>query len=100
MYRPSRAQVPPGETRSSPLNRACLERARFSQSCTQVSSWASSYKGASQTALGSAHALDLAGLRSADIGFWSAWDDEMLLGVGALKCLSPDHGELKSMHTA
>ena len=27
MYRPSRAQVPPGETRGKPLNRACLQRA-------------------------------------------------------------------------
>jgi hypothetical protein len=35
MYRLSRAQVPPGEARSRPLNRACLEQASFSQSCTQ-----------------------------------------------------------------
>ena len=53
-----------------------------------------------QTAPGSAHALNLAGLRSPDISFWTMWDDEALLGVGALKRLSPDHGEVKSMHTA
>src|SRR5262245_59556166 len=53
-----------------------------------------------QTAVGSAHALDMDGLRSADLTFWSAWDDETLLGVGALKRLSPSHGEIKSMHTA
>jgi putative acetyltransferase len=53
-----------------------------------------------ETAPGSAHALDLAGLQSPDISFWAAWDDGVLLGVGALKRLSPDHGEVKSMHTA
>jgi putative acetyltransferase len=53
-----------------------------------------------QTAPGSAHALDLAGLQSPDISFWSIWEDEALLGFGALKRLSPDHGEIKSMHTA
>lgn len=52
-----------------------------------------------QTAPGSAHALDLAGLRSADITFWSAWDGDAVVGVGALKRLSPTHGEVKSMHT-
>ena len=53
-----------------------------------------------ETARGSAHALDLSGLRSPDITFWSAWDGDSLLGVGALKRLSDDHGEVKSMHTA
>lgn len=52
------------------------------------------------TGRGSAHALDLDGLRSTDILFWSAWDGESLLGVGALRRLSPRHGEIKSMHTA
>jgi putative acetyltransferase len=52
-----------------------------------------------ETAPGSAHALELAGLQSPDISFWTIWDDEMLLGIGALKRLSPDHGEIKSMHT-
>jgi putative acetyltransferase len=53
-----------------------------------------------QTAPGSAHALDLAGLQSPDISFWTAWDGETLVAVGALKQLSADHGEVKSMHTA
>jgi putative acetyltransferase len=53
-----------------------------------------------ETARGSAHALDVAGLRSPDIEFWAIWDDDELLGIGALKRLSPDHGEVKSMHTA
>jgi putative acetyltransferase len=54
----------------------------------------------SQTAPGSAHALDLAGLQRPDITLWSAWEGEALLGVGALKRLSPHHGEVKSMHVA
>jgi putative acetyltransferase len=53
-----------------------------------------------QTAPGSAHALDLAGLQSPDITFWAAWDGETLVAMGALKQLSADHGEVKSMHTA
>jgi putative acetyltransferase len=53
-----------------------------------------------ETAPGSAHALDLAELQSADISFWAIWAGETLLGIGALKRLSPDHGEVKSMHTA
>jgi putative acetyltransferase len=52
-----------------------------------------------ETAHGSAHALDLAGLQAPDVSFWTIWDDETLLGVGALKRLSADHGEVKSMHT-
>ena len=53
-----------------------------------------------ETGRGSAHALDLDALRAPDMMFWSAWDGEMLLGVGALRRLSPTHGEVKSMHTA
>ena len=52
-----------------------------------------------ETAPGSAHALDLGGLQSSDISFWTIWDGETLLGTGALKRLSADHGEVKSMHT-
>jgi putative acetyltransferase len=53
-----------------------------------------------QTAPGSAHALDLTGLRSPEISFWAIWEEGALLGVGALKRLSAGHGEVKSMHTA
>jgi putative acetyltransferase len=53
-----------------------------------------------QTAPGSAHALDLTELQSPDVSFWTIWDGETLLGIGALKQLSDDHGEVKSMHTA
>ena len=53
-----------------------------------------------ETARGSAHALDLAGLRAPDVTFWSAWEGNTLVGVGALKRLDAGHGEVKSMHTA
>jgi putative acetyltransferase len=52
-----------------------------------------------QTAPDSAHALDLSGLKSSDIQFWSAWDEDQVIGIGALKRLSESHGEIKSMHT-
>ena len=53
-----------------------------------------------ETAPGSAHALDLSGLRAPEVTFWSAWEDDTVVGVGALKRLSADHGEIKSMYTA
>lgn len=52
------------------------------------------------TAPGSAHALDLRGLESPSISFWTIWENNVLLGCGALKQLSSDHGEVKSMHVA
>ena len=51
------------------------------------------------TAPGSDHALDPEGLKAPDITFWAAWEEGVLLGVGALRRLSNDHGEIKSMHT-
>jgi len=53
-----------------------------------------------ETAPGSAHALDVAGLQAPGISFWTVWDGDTLLGCGALKRLAADHGEVKSMHTA
>ena len=47
----------------------------------------------------SVHALDLAALRAPLITFWSAWEDDVLLGCGALKALDGKHGEIKSMRT-
>ena len=47
----------------------------------------------------SCHFLDLSGLRAADVTFFTAWDGDALLGCGALKQLSADHGEVKSMRT-
>lgn len=46
------------------------------------------------------HALDLEGLLTPAITFWTARIDGVLAGVGALKELLPHHGEVKSMHTA
>jgi putative acetyltransferase len=48
----------------------------------------------------SVHALDVSGLRSPDISFWTVWEGPELLGCGALKELGPTHGEVKSMRTA
>ncbi|MGF1492182.1 MAG: GNAT family N-acetyltransferase [Microcoleaceae cyanobacterium] len=48
----------------------------------------------------SVHALDLERLRSPDITFWSVWQDDELLGCGALKELNSISGEIKSMRTA
>ena len=53
-----------------------------------------------ETAPGSAHALDLSGLRAAGVTFWSAWAGDAAAGVGALKALSAEEGEVKSMHVA
>jgi putative acetyltransferase len=47
----------------------------------------------------SVHALDLDELRGTDITFWTVWDQDTLLGCGALKQLTPSHGEIKSMRT-
>ena len=46
------------------------------------------------------HVLPTDGLSESDISFWSVRADGVLLGVGALKQLSDDHGEIKSMRTA
>jgi putative acetyltransferase len=47
----------------------------------------------------SVHALPIDELRKPDVTFWCAWDEEQLLGCGALKELTPRHGEVKSMRT-
>ena len=48
----------------------------------------------------SIHALDLEGLRKPEITFWSAWENDELLGCGALKELDKNHAEVKSVKTA
>jgi putative acetyltransferase len=47
----------------------------------------------------SVHALDLEELKVPEITFWSAWEDSVLLGCGALKELDKTHAEVKSMRT-
>jgi putative acetyltransferase len=44
-------------------------------------------------------ALDLSKLRAPNITFWTVWHEGALLGCGALKELTPRHGEVKSMRT-
>ncbi len=46
------------------------------------------------------HALDVDGLLDPAVSFFSARRQGRLLGVGALRWLTEDHAELKSMHTA
>ncbi len=48
----------------------------------------------------SVHALDLSELKQDDIRFWTLWEADKLCGCGAIKRLSPEHGELKSMRVA
>ena len=46
---------------------------------------------------GSAHVLDIAGLQTSSIKFWSLWSDNLLMGCGALQFLDKQHGEFKSI---
>tara|TARA_B100001175_G_scaffold243843_1_gene210325 strand:- start:63 stop:521 length:459 start_codon:yes stop_codon:yes gene_type:complete len=46
---------------------------------------------------GSAHVLDISGLKDKSIKFWSLWQNNMLMGCGALKFLDKEHGEFKSI---
>ncbi|MBC3252725.1 GNAT family N-acetyltransferase [Serratia fonticola] len=48
----------------------------------------------------SSHALNVQKLRDPAVTFWSAWEGDQLAGIGALKMLDAEHGELKSMRTA
>lgn len=47
----------------------------------------------------SCHFLDFDGLNAPDVTFWSIWDDEELMGCGALKQHDAALGEIKSMRT-
>ncbi len=49
---------------------------------------------------GSAHVLDIPGLKTPSIKFWSLWDNNQLIGCGALKFLDETHGEFKSIRVA
>tara|TARA_B100001093_G_C26190211_1_gene743622 strand:+ start:25 stop:483 length:459 start_codon:yes stop_codon:yes gene_type:complete len=46
---------------------------------------------------GSTHVLDIPGLKISSIKFWSLWENDKLMGCGALKFLNNDHGEFKSI---
>ena len=49
---------------------------------------------------GSTHVLDIEGLRDPSIKFWSLWENNELVGCGALKFLEKKHGEFKSIRVA
>jgi putative acetyltransferase len=49
---------------------------------------------------GHVFALDWSGLQKPEVSFYALWEDEDLLGFGALKELEPRAGEIKSMRTA
>ena len=46
---------------------------------------------------GSTHVLDIKGLQVPSIKFWSLWENNQLMGCGALKFLDKEHGEFKSI---
>ena len=46
---------------------------------------------------GSTHVLDIKGLQVPSIKFWSLWENNQLMGCGALKFLNKEHGEFKSI---
>ena len=46
---------------------------------------------------GSTHVLDIAGLKVSSIKFWSLWEGDELMGIGAIKFLNKKHGEFKSI---
>lgn len=54
---------------------------------------------AENTPQGHVFALDLSGLQTPDITVWTVRVDGVLAGIGALKALDHDSGELKSMRT-
>jgi putative acetyltransferase len=46
---------------------------------------------------GSAHVLDIDGLKVSSIKFWSLWEGDTLMGIGAIKFINKVHGEFKSI---
>jgi putative acetyltransferase len=48
---------------------------------------------------GSVFALDLSGLQVPEVTVWSAWCDNQIASIGALKMLDAANGEVKSMRT-
>jgi putative acetyltransferase len=47
----------------------------------------------------SVFALGLTGLSTPDITVWSAWEGDIIVGIGALKRIDEGQGEVKSMRT-
>jgi putative acetyltransferase len=49
---------------------------------------------------GHVFALDWSALQQPDISFYALWEDDEVLGFGALRALDTESGEVKSMRTA
>lgn len=48
---------------------------------------------------GSCHVLDLSAMQVPEISFWTVWQGDELLGMGALKRMNDEEAEVKSMRT-
>ena len=48
---------------------------------------------------GSVFALDLSGLQTSEVTVWTAWRNDRVASIGALKMLTDGNGEVKSMRT-
>jgi putative acetyltransferase len=48
---------------------------------------------------GTVFALEATALKASDVTVWTAWSDDAIAGIAALKQLSQRHGEVKSMRT-
>lgn len=55
-------------------------------------------RGLIENSPGTAFPLDIAKLKAPDVRFWTVWEGGELRGCGALRRLSPEHAEVKSMH--
>ncbi|MFC3652409.1 GNAT family N-acetyltransferase [Dyella humi] len=53
----------------------------------------------SHSPAGHVFSLDLSGLTSPGVTVWSAWNEDDICGIGALKQLDTRSGEIKSMRT-
>jgi putative acetyltransferase len=49
---------------------------------------------------GTCYAFDVDALKQPGVTLWSAWDGAALIGMGGLKTIDRDNGELKSMRVA
>ncbi|MBB72769.1 MAG: GNAT family N-acetyltransferase [Legionellales bacterium] len=48
---------------------------------------------------GSGHAFSIDKIKQSALKLWCAYDDDIILGCGGLKEITPSHGEIKSMCT-
>jgi putative acetyltransferase len=87
-----------GRTREAKLPiRTQVDDLSSAQAHSLVAEHLASMRGSSPP--GHVHALAIDSLRAPGVTFWTAWQDEILCGCGALKEMSPTSGEVKSMRT-